>query len=729
MYKQSLILGGLLGLLLVPCLTAAEAPNSASLAPKRKLFVQGITAFQHQHYDEAITSFEQLTGKYTELDDYVRFFLARTLVETDDAPRALNEFQQFLTRYPSHPLADEVRLQIANLLFNDERYADALNWYTQLLEASTPDTGEFFYRLGRSAFETGAYQQAVDALQQVRVYHPTHPTAKDARQYLQMILKTYPNLEPQWTAEMTLDHADALLQGRAYDEAVRQYEAFLNAYPQSDRLEDAEFSKIAAYFRAGNAKAGIAALDALVTQYADAHPQIAARALYMRGYQHWNADRNTQARELMQRLVKDFPQTSWTDDAYYVIGRIYQSQRQYPQAARWYADLAQNYPSGDSAEEGLWRAGWARYLNAQYEQAAQLFATVPNRFPGGAYRDDSLYWQGRALEKTKQRDAAIRVYRQLVQISPDTYYGILAQKRLRLFQVSVERSSAEAERHPEFSEIFQRLRQILPPDTYKAVARRSTTISELRAVNLSDYAVKETAWVGGILGIADEAPDVFTEPQETVAGDNAGHRLMMVYFLARLYAFAGDYLSTIQLSSKIETFLEQTPGYDFPYMLHRLKYPLAYSDLIQKYAELNNVDPFLIAGIIRQESAYNSQARSYADARGLMQLIPSTGKRVAAREGIENFTTSRLYEPELNIRLGTRYLVDVLDRFDGNLYRALAAYNAGPKATEKWWPTSGTGDQELIVENITYRATRNYVKRVLRNQHNYRLIYADTQPR
>ena len=108
-----------------------------------------------------------------------------------------------------------------------------------------------------------------------------------------------------------------------------------------------------------------------------------------------------------------------------------------------------------------------------------------------------------------------------------------------------------------------------------------------------------------------------------------------------------------------------------------------------------------------------------------MQLITATGKRVAKELGLKNFDASQLFDPETNIQLGTKYLADLLEKLDGNVYRALAAYNAGPDATNKWWPEKGEVEQEVIVENITYRATRNYVKQVLRSQHYYRTLYAD----
>jgi soluble lytic murein transglycosylase len=184
-------------------------------------------------------------------------------------------------------------------------------------------------------------------------------------------------------------------------------------------------------------------------------------------------------------------------------------------------------------------------------------------------------------------------------------------------------------------------------------------------------------------------------------------------------------LKSIQLASKIESEIQQSDEHSFPYVLEPVKYPLAYWDIIKKQADQHKLDPLLVAAIIRQESAYDPEAVSSANAKGLMQIIPKTGKRIASKIGLKKFTTSQLHDPETNILLGTTYLAELLERYDGNLYRSLAAYNAGPDATKKWWPEKGEADHEVIVENITYRATRNYVKRILRNQYHYSTLYSN----
>jgi soluble lytic murein transglycosylase len=337
-------------------------------------------------------------------------------------------------------------------------------------------------------------------------------------------------------------------------------------------------------------------------------------------------------------------------------------------------------------------------------------------FPLGAYYDDSVYWQGRSFEQLQDQQAAIGVYQQLTTSAPDTYYGLQARKRLRALNVRVQTERHHPDRQPEFPELFSRLQQTLKPLLYQDMFLHIRKAFELHEVQLQEYAQKELAWAESLL---QERLDPKRSPKAMIFG---------YYTLARCYAQIDEYLSAIQIVMKIESFSQETKAATLPYGVAHLKYPLHYWELIEQYAQKNALDPFLVAGVIRQESAYNPKALSYANARGLMQVIPETGRRVARQLGLKKYTTARLYDPETNIAIGTKYLAGLLEQFDGNLYRALAGYNAGPAATTKWWPEKGEVDHEEVVENITYRATRSYIKRVLRNQYNYQAIYGEQSP-
>ncbi len=147
--------------------------------------------------------------------------------------------------------------------------------------------------------------------------------------------------------------------------------------------------------------------------------------------------------------------------------------------------------------------------------------------------------------------------------------------------------------------------------------------------------------------------------------------------------------------------------------LYALRFPLHYDSMIQQEATRQNLDPAWVAAEIRAESLFDTSARSSADARGLMQVLPSTGAGVASKIGMPWQGGNSLYDPHTNIRLGTAYLRQLLDRYEGKPYLVIAGYNAGPAPVNRWLTQRANLPADLWIETITYRETREYVARVL----------------
>jgi soluble lytic murein transglycosylase len=150
---------------------------------------------------------------------------------------------------------------------------------------------------------------------------------------------------------------------------------------------------------------------------------------------------------------------------------------------------------------------------------------------------------------------------------------------------------------------------------------------------------------------------------------------------------------------------------------------LAYWEIVQKKAREADIDPHLVVALIRQESLFDNRARSPAAALGLMQLLLSTANRVAKQLGLPAPSNEKLFDPELNLTLGTQYLQSLLRRYSSNWFKAIAAYNAGEAAVDRWEKDIVTDDIEEFVERIPYLETRQYVKLVLRNHRIYKTLY------
>jgi soluble lytic murein transglycosylase len=152
-------------------------------------------------------------------------------------------------------------------------------------------------------------------------------------------------------------------------------------------------------------------------------------------------------------------------------------------------------------------------------------------------------------------------------------------------------------------------------------------------------------------------------------------------------------------------------------------YPLPWADELRSRAAPHELDPYLVAGLIRQESEFDPKAVSRAGAMGLMQVMPAVGRELARRLGVSGYATSRLHEPDISLRFGTFHLKEALDEFQNNLELTLAAYNAGPSRARTWVTWGDFREPGELVETIPFTETRGYVQSVLRNREMYRKLY------
>jgi soluble lytic murein transglycosylase len=162
--------------------------------------------------------------------------------------------------------------------------------------------------------------------------------------------------------------------------------------------------------------------------------------------------------------------------------------------------------------------------------------------------------------------------------------------------------------------------------------------------------------------------------------------------------------------------------YTAPTELQRLAYPLAYTDLLSSEAQVRNLDPLLLASLIRQESLFEPTATSYAGARGLSQVMPATGRGIARNLGVEGFAIEDLYRPSVSIQFGAYYLAVQLKAFDDQILVALAAYNGGPGNTRRWLDADGE-DLDFFAEVLVFDQTRAYLQKVYQGYKIYEQLY------
>ncbi len=697
-----------------------SSPNSvSSLDKNRTLFIQGVSYFDQGEYEKAWKSFETLKGQYKELEEYVLFYLAQTLYRLEKYEEALSIYQYLGRTYPEFPLIYEVQQAEAEILLHKQRYGEAAQLLGELIKAPSPvNKAEIYYRLGQSLEGMQSWKEAVEAYQQLILYYPNHEYAREAERKMNEILKEKGLPQPLLTEQMLYDGAKAAFMAKAYQKAIDLYRILLAQYPRSSFSIQASFELAEAYNKAGKKVESINLLNSLIRDSKDEN--VIARALYEMGNLHGH-------REALLRILTGYSKSMWADKALYLLGQLSEKQGKLLEAATWYAKIREQYPNSPLAEDALWRAGWDYYQLSQYSKADSFFSTIIQTFQD--YKDEALYWKGRSAEKQNKREEALANYRELIDHHEESYYAVLAEMRLKKLKAEPENQQPETKKENQrqdthdgealdlftankWQTLMNALKGKIEETTYNRTWSHLPKALELSQVYLTPYASREIQYL--LEGFKPRTPS-----QEG---------LLFKYLMSRAYYEVKDYLACIKLVMQIKEDLKQLQIQDFPYRLEKLKYPLAYEKEIQKYSEKYRLDPFLVAGLIRQESGYNVKSLSSSNAMGLMQIIPPTGKYIAEQVNFRGFSPDLLYEPETNISFGTWYLAYLLNRFNGNLFKAVAGYNAGPGAIERWWKDFEHLDSDEIVENIPFRETRNYVKLVLRNWNVYRRIYGSPKP-
>jgi soluble lytic murein transglycosylase-like protein len=339
-------------------------------------------------------------------------------------------------------------------------------------------------------------------------------------------------------------------------------------------------------------------------------------------------------------------------------------------------------PSDTTGARYLWRHGWQAYAKRNYPGAigywSELHALYPDTNPARSGR----YWTGRSHEALEHGSRAQDIYREIISAGVDDFYSQHARSRL---------SPAEAS-------------SLAPPDSPTEPWPEDRVLDRARWISdqgLHRFALYE---VDALRGSAN--PRAFNAQRAVILARN-DERRESIQELARAFPALGKaHQTTVPIDAL------------------RLYYPLDYRPIIEQRAAEQGLPPYLVFAMIRQESAFDASARSWAGAQGLMQLMPATGREVAQRLGLQ-FSTSNLNDPDFSVRLGTRYFKQVLEMFDGNHVLALAGYNGGPYRIKKLWRQAGSNPElDRFVDGLGLEETKNYVKRIVLFQDSYERLYS-----
>jgi soluble lytic murein transglycosylase len=398
-----------------------------------------------------------------------------------------------------------------------------------------------------------------------------------------------------------------------------------------------------------------------------------------------------------ETLAREYPHHPYADDGLYLAAELRAVSGDVAGALADLEAVSTRYPDGDYAGEALFKTFWLHHRLDDDEAGLASLDRIEERFSRAVDPYDverARYWRARVLDSQGSRAAAMALWAALAADHPATYYGLLARTRL-------------AEREPTTAaELAQR--SVLPP------AGLETTLVDAGSLRADAHYRAGTQLLA--LGFSDAAA------QELLAVRRSHQPKDVTRILVQGITRAGD-LRSAQALARTELAWALN-GQVKPELrdIWEAAYPKAYRELVERYCKSPRVDPDLLQALMREESALDPRALSWAGALGLTQLMLPTAQAVARDLRLSKPSSEGLLDPALNIQLGAAYLGQLLARFGGNPVFALASYNAGPTTVDRWRSSRSGLELDAFVEEIPLAETRGYVKRVLRSYNAYRLL-------
>jgi soluble lytic murein transglycosylase len=409
----------------------------------------------------------------------------------------------------------------------------------------------------------------------------------------------------------------------------------------------------------------------------------------------------------VRALARDMPDSTWAEDGLNALATHFIKTNDDQAAADVFRQIAEGFPSGRHAPRAAWKFGWWQYKLGAYADAATVFERAAAAMPRADLRPAWLYWAGRAREAVGEQAEARSRYEVAVADYRHSYYGRLSAARLDGAEdASAPRAAGRAPAERTRAKASASARLTAAPATSTATTPRdqdppnAAVIQRLLALQLWSEATAELQFAQRTRG---------TSPRLEAT-------------LAWIYQQQGDLRRGITAMKRAYPQYLAEGGEQLPHEITEVIFPLEHWDLIRKYAAARKLDPHLVAALIAQESTFDATARSSANAWGLMQLLPSTGRRLARAEGIRRFSASRLTDPDTNVKLGTRYLAVLIQRF-GEAHLALASYNAGEARVSRWRAERPGIESDAFIDDIPFPETQNYVKKILGTAEDYRQVY------
>lgn len=680
----------------------AESPQH----PRAPLayFVRGDARLGMSDWSGAIADFQTyLSLRPGLIDSYAYERIADAHLAAGQIPEALNAYDQALQS--ERQLVGELQLRerVASVNRSLGNTSGAVAQYQAILERAQNPTylASIEFSLGQAWFEAGEFDAAYQQFDRVFM---TYPDSYEALSALRALLEANRPVDQHQRGIVNFN------QGQ-YDIAIQAFLAHIASLSsvRDDKVETHLYIA-RAYRNLGNLQAAQSELQGTITRFGPQDGDGWATAWLELAATYAAQGDNESAFATYEEFLEKHADLPQAPDALYRAAELAHSSGDTVRAADTYRRLGTDFPGDARAAAGLFQVGLTLYQAGDLAAAETLFAEAAQQ-PANERPAAGHLWLGKTLNVAGRNEEAAQVLNSAVVTEPTRYYGLRAADILagrvpfaapESFTLPENPDEGRAEAEQWLVEQFAL--EIAPP-----------LADSLRGDIAGDPRMERARELWDIGEVADARLD-FEAVRQAYQEDP-----LALYQLAIYFREIGLYRSSILCAARLHTLANIAP-LEGPTFLARLRYPTYFSDLILSYSTQYNLDPLFVFALIEQESLFEGFAVSTAAAQGLMQIWPPTGEDIAARIAWPNYRVSDLQRPFVNVNFGTWLLRDELNRFNGDPYAVLAAYNAGSGRALEWQRTSG-GDPDLFVEVISLSEPKLYVQRIVEHYAVYRALY------
>ena len=660
--------------------------NASSAWGQRAALALGYSDFATGHVQFAFNWLQKAKGDAL-LQEYVLFYTAQTEHLQGKNGTAMQDFTALLKDYPNTVIKEQVLqayVPVATESGRPQEGIEALEAYP--LTVSRPS----LLLVRARAYEAERkLVLATKDYQAIYYKHPLADEAKDAGSALPRLNKELHNEFPYAGVELQDQRAQMFFEAHKWKEARFEYEKL------ASMLKDpGNPTRQRALVRAAEARQHPKAAPYLLAKLSASDPEADAERLYYLSQAYRSEKNETQMLTCIEQVAEKYPQSRWTEDALLAGGNYYWVGLDRPKAGHYYERVLENFPGGKNAYAAEWRIAWIAYMDRQ-PYADEKISIFLRKYPVSGAAVNALYWLGRNSERSGNPGHARAYYKKAIERFPSTYFAFAAQARLDKL--------GPGEEDP--ADFLAQIPAATPLRSFDEPVAVTVLDHWNRAQALRTVAFDASAELELKAAYAATASPRFLVEAAQAAFDQGHFATGMNYGRQAIPSFDSRKFSEV------------------PPNAWKVLFPLPYESVLRHEAERNEFDPMFAAGLIRQESTFQADAVSHANAIGLMQILPKEGRRLAKQRKVR-YTRTSLFDPNINIELGMLYIAD-LQRSTGAPEYAAAAYNAGEDRLSQWRSERTYDEIPEFVESIPITETREYVQIVLRNAEMYRLLYGE----